>query len=312
MTQSGGHPDNLKIDKISLKDKLNECVAYSTLHGIPHLFKKTFFGIKLVWSICLIISWSTCAYFIIRSLLQYFEFKVNVNVELISERPTHFPSVDICNLTPYDGDAIHVSKLNFTLDSSHPDLEMSYSHEDENVDNLKNYLREFAQNKLIREEKYDQMNRRNNDKYHNILMTKNTKILAGNIIRHKLNEFENEASRGLLNLTAIGFQLNRMLISCKFQGMLCSPADFTMYHNYYYGNCYRFNGGVDSDNKKVEIKKSTKPGWRFGLQLELFTGKNGILSLKSGFRILVHNQSDTVAFPEEDGIFFHLPSYFLI
>jgi hypothetical protein len=131
---------------------------------------------------------------------------------------------------------------------------------------------------------------------------KNFKIKADAYIKKKSNEFEDNASKGLLNITWIGYQLKDMLVSCRFQEQPCTVDDFTQYHNYYYGNCYRFNGGLNALNQKVSIRKTTMPGWRYGLQIELFTGIGGVLSYNNGFRILIHNQTDIAVFPEEDGI----------
>ena len=131
---------------------------------------------------------------------------------------------------------------------------------------------------------------------------KNFKLKADAYIRNKSNEFEDKASKGLLNITSIGYMLKDMLVSCRFQEQPCTVDDFTQYHNFYYGNCYRFNGGLNALNQRVAIRKTTMPGWRYGLQIELFTGIVGVLSYNNGFRILIHNQSDIAVFPEEDGI----------
>ncbi len=126
---------------------------------------------------------------------------------------------------------------------------------------------------------------------------KNFKLKADAYIRNRSNYFEYLASQNKLDIRSIGFNLSNMMISCKFQEQLCTEDDFTQYHNYYYGNCYRFNSG-----KNAPIKKSTTPGWRYGLQIELYTSLRGTVSYTNGFRILVHNQSDLYVFPEEDGI----------
>lgn len=277
---------------VNLKEKLVDWSAYSTMHGIPRMFGRTHMIIKIIWFIFVILSWTVCFYFVIKMILQYLQHEFNVNVELIPERPSRFPSIDICNLSPYDGEAIEEIKYNLTYDlnSSMPD----YAHmDDSNTDwyRYKVYQSKYAKNNKRRKE------------FDDILALKYVKIKADGLIRSKLNDFENEASKGKLNLSEIGFHMKDMLLSCKFQGRYCSVNDFTMYHNYYYGNCFRFNGGRNAFNHRQPFKKTIKPGWRYGFQLELFTGRNGILSLKNGFRILVNNQTELIwAFPEEEGI----------
>jgi hypothetical protein len=93
-----------------------------------------------------------------------------------------------------------------------------------------------------------------------------------------------------------------MLINCKFNQKTCDYNDFYLYHNFYYGNCFRFNGGINSTGHSVNIFKSNFAGWKYGLQLELYINY-AILSYRSGFRILFNNQTyNFYAFPEEDGI----------
>ena len=83
------------------------------------------------------------------------------------------------------------------------------------------------------------------------------------------------------SLNLFGFSLDEMLISCYYMGRNCSSKDFYYYHDFNYGSCYRFNGGPRDKNQdgvhvyeSSAIKRVSKPGWRNGLRLELYTGKN--------------------------------------
>ena len=82
-----------------------------------------------------------------------------------------------------------------------------------------------------------------------------------------------------VNLYYYGFYIKQMLITCEFNGVKCSYDDFYAYHDYNYGNCFRFNG--NDPNRKgsnyphyvnYPIKQSKKLGWENGLRLELYTG----------------------------------------
>lgn len=232
-------------------------------HGINRFIKDIHIIIKLVWLLLIASSYAYCFYIIINTFVEFFNFEVNVAINLVDETPAYFPAIDICNLNPYDANSI---KLNENIQSS--------------LDTLVNpdYLFIDDSESLLEP-------------------AKNFKLKADAYIRNRSNEFEYLASQKIIDINSIGFNLSNMMVSCKFQEQLCTENDFTQYHNYYYGNCYRFNGG-----KNEPIKKSTIPGWRYGLQLELYTGLRGTLSYTNGFRILVHNQSDLYVFPEEDGI----------
>ncbi|CAF0905049.1 unnamed protein product [Brachionus calyciflorus] len=98
-----------------------------------------------------------------------------------------------------------------------------------------------------------------------------------------------------------GFKIEDLIKSCKFNGKACDYSDFYRYHNWYHGNCYRFNGGLNSNETTIPLKNSSKAGWRNGLQLELYAGIDLSLTYRTGFRIVIHNQSEEI-FPEEDGI----------
>lgn len=145
--------------------------------------------------------------------------------------------------------------------------------------NLKEYLNEYNASKSI----------------------KDGKILADETLNELLIIIYRNQS--YFDLNEIGYSLNTILKNCRFQGKTCNHSDFIRYQNFYYGNCYSFNSGYDSNGNKTGIKKTTKPGWRNGLQLELDIGPLDSLtfSYRSGFRIVIRNQSFN-AFPEEEGI----------
>ena len=94
-------------------------------------------------------------------------------------------------------------------------------------------------------------------------------------------KFVSLANAGMIPLQSQGFYLPQMLISCRFRGKRCYETDFFYYHDYFYGSCYRFNGGLRDTAQEGSghvfnasiVRKSSKPGWRNGLRLELYTGK---------------------------------------
>lgn len=84
------------------------------------------------------------------------------------------------------------------------------------------------------------------------------------------------------DLYYLGFYDIETIITCEFNGIKCSFYDFYAYHDYNYGNCFRFNGNdpnrtgsVFPDFVNYPIKKTKKSGWENGLRLELFTGDQG-------------------------------------
>ena len=129
--------------------------------------------------------------------------------------------------------------------------------------------------------------------------------------------FENKSHDGELNIYKTGFKLEHMLISCEYQNRPCTWRDFAWYHDYKYGNCYRFNGNdtlieLRSSpspsplllNGGGKLRNSTRPGAKNGLRLELFVGDpltQQRYSYSSGIYLIVHNQS-IVPVADETGI----------
>ena len=91
---------------------------------------------------------------------------------------------------------------------------------------------------------------------------------------------------------AIGFQLNKTLISCSFNKVICDSSFFTQFFDYDYGNCYTFNGG-----EKGNVLGTTLTGSKYGLTLEILTGDPLTVSLpeiNKGLLLVVHNQTKTL------------------
>ena len=89
-------------------------------------------------------------------------------------------------------------------------------------------------------------------------------------------------------LQSIGFTISSLLISCYFNNQPCSESDFSWFYDFNYGNCYTFNSNTTS------IKKTSKAGPTYGLQLELFTGIPGyqdLLASERGIYLAVTNNS---------------------
>ncbi|RNA14255.1 Amiloride-sensitive sodium channel subunit, partial [Brachionus plicatilis] len=83
-------------------------------------------------------------------------------------------------------------------------------------------------------------------------------------------------------------------ISCLYNLQSCDKNDWEWYYDFYYGNCYRFNTGLNSNGQKTKIKSSNYPGKFNGLMIELFVGipnDQKTLSLTTGAHIFVDDNS---------------------
>lgn len=54
-----------------------------------------------MWAILLITSFSYCNFLVIKSIISYLEYEVVTKIRLVEEKPTSFPSIQICNLNPF-------------------------------------------------------------------------------------------------------------------------------------------------------------------------------------------------------------------
>ena len=126
---------------------------------------------------------------------------------------------------------------------------------------------------------------------------------ANYAIKDVLIQMETRHITEKLDLNSFGYNLSDLIIKCQYRRVDCSLDDFSMYHNFYFGNCFRFNSGLNLRNEIIDRKYVKQTGWRDGLQLVLNTGKNNMLTLEKGFVILIHDaSSNNFTFPEDNGI----------
>lgn len=86
------------------------------------------------------------------------------------------------------------------------------------------------------------------------------------------------------------FPENETLLWCSFNFNLCEVDDFDWYHDWNYGNCYRFNAGT-----KKGLKVSKQPGDLRGFIFTYFLGaydfQNQIIDTK-GLKLFIHNHTE--------------------
>ena len=97
--------NNQKISKIfnsvCIKKILN-LAEFSTCHGIPNITRTNSIIIRLVWTIAFIISFVYSILSVVQMGIEYLNFDIVVNMELIQDFNIDFPAVTICNNNPID------------------------------------------------------------------------------------------------------------------------------------------------------------------------------------------------------------------
>lgn len=117
-----------------------------------------------------------------------------------------------------------------------------------------------------------------------------------------LNSYETLKYKPFLSL--VSFNIDVMLINCRFNNSKCTKNDFEENFVSGIGNCYKFNSGKNAAKNNSKILRTTIPGQKNGLMLELFTG---YLSEEydpirtGGIQIFIHNSSN-IPFVEFDSI----------
>lgn len=138
-----------------------------------------------------------------------------------------------------------------------------------------------------------------------IKSTLNGNISIGSILYFMAN-VEHESLLNVITyknlLDKVGYQLDDLLVDCRFRDMKCGLDDFVNITIPKFGNCFQFNSGKLINGKKISIKQSNVPGVSVGLKLVLSGGLDDPeidLFKHKGIQLFVHN-STTIPFGEFD------------
>jgi hypothetical protein len=92
----------------------------------------------------------------------------------------------------------------------------------------------------------------------------------------------------------LSLTLDKMILGCYFGSKTCNISDFEYFFDINYGNCYRFNSGINSENQSIPHKDVISSGDNSGLQLGLYLGPQNInnnLTFSTGLYLAIHNQT---------------------
>ena len=241
-----------------LKIILSEWTKYGEIGALKNASSWTNILLKFVFIFIFLTSATYCVSSVWTSLNKYKEFNTVTSLKMIYESPTPFPVISFCSL----------KRLNKTSAKSF--LE-SILYDNNNKNSLVMDISEYDNDALF-------------DYYYDIF-----DFIMLNLA--KINTSEDFRKN-------VGFTIDNMLLSCKFNLFSCSKNDFKYFFHTQYGNCYSFN----TEN---EVKQSIFPGSSYGLSMELFLGDPNLHSefeMDDGIIIVVHNQSD-LPFLNSDRVF---------
>jgi hypothetical protein len=195
-----------KMSKSKLSLKLSQEILYNSLaQAILKLYKTPHKILKLFWFTCVLVSLGCASYTVIQSIMDYLSFDVFTKSRTVFERPTLFPKVTICMLSPFT-------------------TKYAYDFLKDNIDSPYNFLRnESLLDNMNYSQKYD-------------VIYKFTKIA--------LSMLDDKNISYGLRKESLSHSLNDSLISCLFNWNSCSSNDFTVHFESLYGNCFTFESNL--------------------------------------------------------------------
>ena len=242
-----------------IKNLIKEVLYNSLAQAIIKIIKSPHVLIKILLLICVLVSSSLASYMVIQSIITYLSYEVTTTSRIIHETPTVFPKITICNGNMF--------QTELALD----------------------YLKVISTNTTGKIKLFDgnQTKRLNYESKKMLALA----VLSKAISISNSDQF-NDTQRKQL-----GHDLDDILIGCQFIGKTCSSNDFIWKFDSFYGNCYVFNSGFDSNGNKVSLKTTTTAGWFFGLKLDFYVNYNEHLSLInsifSGLGAIIHIENSS-------------------
>ena len=89
-------------EEIDLYELAMDRIGDSKTHGVSNIVKAKSNILRLIWVVFFLASAGYCVYECVVALIVYFQYPVTPTSSPIYEAPSIFPSVDVCNVVPYD------------------------------------------------------------------------------------------------------------------------------------------------------------------------------------------------------------------
>lgn len=102
------------IDRIHARSIVREFFLNTSAHALPGIARSKSIHNRVFWSISFISFTGIMIYFIIKSILNYFNYPTQFNIDIIEEWPQYFPAFSLCNASPLRLDRFVEPFLNYT------------------------------------------------------------------------------------------------------------------------------------------------------------------------------------------------------
>ena len=88
-------------NNVGIRSLITDTFSQTTAHGIPHLVRATSTGMKIIWSLVLLVAFAKFTINCHQLLVEYLEYEFSVNMDLEYDSSPEYPAVTICNTNPF-------------------------------------------------------------------------------------------------------------------------------------------------------------------------------------------------------------------
>jgi hypothetical protein len=216
--------------------KLVECGLASGTHGLPNLLRTSQKSIKLIWLVSILISLFVCTGMIYYSLSQYLQFETTSKIQVVYDSALVIPVITVCS---------------------------------------SNYFAS-AESKQMIQTYYTQLNRRNMTTVKDFEQVYNITDHDRSNIQPSLMSLK-QVLRSPSTNDSVKFQMGQgnFVIDCFMSFKPCPDSLRVWFFDFYFGNCFRINSGLDAEKQAVDVYSQREPGQLYGLSMSFFLGLPG-------------------------------------
>ena len=231
----------------------------SSFIGIPKILNNQLSkNVRLIWVFLFVVTTFSAVWFLIDQTNLFLQYNVLTFINENRDSKTEFPVVTLCTLNFFNTPA--------------------------GKDYLNDLETEFRNTNAFKKEK-------------RMLSKSKVKLIQLRLKYAKNALYKNKTLFNNSSLIkSFGWQLKDMMLSCYFGSEPCDSSIFEYFFDINFGNCYRFNSGLNSSypNQSLPIKLAFNSGDSSGLQLDLYVGQedsNNTNTYSSGIHLAIHNKS---------------------
>ncbi|CAH1796507.1 unnamed protein product [Owenia fusiformis] len=307
---------------MALRELLKKGLEETTAHGLGRTVGQRHIVIRVWWSIACLASFGVIIWQCEKLFVKYYEYNVNVKIDMQYNSELDFPAVTICNLNQFRLSKLHIGGQEFGneiqsladsfLEHFPPPTQSSNqttngtSPIDGATTQLPNTTTAPPPSRKRKKRTTGDQRKAPDSGFTPSVDYNNAPWLAENSesLTYSTRQALAEAMSSLSQQQRIdmGHDANNLIQECSWNGKTCSPANFSGFNNAYFGNCFTFN-----HDDLPTVLSTSKTGPLYGLSLTLYVETNEYvpaLTSAVGVRVLVH-VPDKQPFPEDEGIDVH-------